>query len=537
MRVGTRPGLALDHSPYAVGGEWWSGYNIRWVAGAPETIGLWRELPCVDDQGAAAVRAPFSAAHALGIVQANHDGGQATCIYAAANTALQVAPIVGLEGGYTVQTLDWQDVTPSGGMPDVEDQAAVTQMLGVPTGRVQAAKADKGVVVHHAGGDTAWYWELETTTPAMPLANVPPDAVDIEVLYEGHLGALGCRAVNCADGPLIYRISERGDFENWAISTSGTAAEWVIYHRDATHAVAVGQVSEGHLIWTDVGVSWARFDPAGYPPYRIDTIHIGSGLAARDAWVEIDRQVVWLGADLNFWIWGGSGDPQPLYCPLRDSLVRRIDRTMLAYRVKAHRSAHGEAVFTLCVGGPDPDVQLVFSPRERAWSVWRLPRWSWSHGPHALGLIAMGVDGRLYHHELVPSGSDDPYRDDLGGAHVEPIAAADVASRPWALATGLISTPEHPEVQVAEALGVRAPMAHRAAAGAGDPAVEVALAGHRDGNALTSQHVDAATITGETLRAWRRTSGDGVQLRLAADNKVWTRCGPVDVKAARGGER
>lgn len=205
-------------------------------------------------------------------------------------------------------------------------------------------------------------------------------------------------ATGSGSDPNYVVFCDTGNYNTWAAAVGNEAGSYRI--PTGSGIVGAALTSQQILLWTDIDV-WSM-SYIGYPLiYGFNKIATGCGLAAQNAWVKIGSAVYWMSQN-QFWVYPYGGVPEPLPCPVSDSVFGQISAANV-WKIRAGGNAQfNEAVwfFPSASGSGENDTYVCYNFVENAWDMGSIARSAWCDQSIAGG--ALGGDPNalaLYQHE------------------------------------------------------------------------------------------------------------------------------------------
>ena len=258
-------------------------------------------------------------------------------------------------------------------------------------------------------GGGIYEWRLNPSIPAAVVTNAPAQCLAVLVTNERFLLACGCTNLSGVFDPLLVRNSSDQDNTIWTPASTNNAGDF----RLAVGSLVVSALNtqNGAVIWTDVALYAVNYLGLFEAIYAASLVGQSAGLMGPNAAVDLNGDVHFVTANLEFYRYSG-GKPVPVLCPVK----RWMSERMVAYQgyeVYAFVDARYLAVSWLFASnGGDPDsanqecsAYVRLDLREQAadpnagWSVGTFNRSSWVAASIFDYPLACSPEGTVYEQE------------------------------------------------------------------------------------------------------------------------------------------
>ena len=238
-------------------------------------------------------------------------------------------------------------------------------------------------------GTIIYEWSLDTTAPAVAIANAPV-ARAILVTDERIMMALGSD-----DDPRAVDWCDAEDNTDWTPTATNLAGG----KRLQTDGRLMGgkRVQGANLLWTDVDVHRATF--VGLPlVYSFERLETGCGVVSKNGVaVGANGRAYWMGEN-SFWTYNGYVDALP--CDVADYVFSDINRLQISKASAWHNSRWSEIWFLYPSADSDEcDRYVALNYRENHWTIGTISRLCGVDKGVLQHPLMMGDDGYLYSHE------------------------------------------------------------------------------------------------------------------------------------------
>ena len=288
------PGINTDDTPFAAGGQWVDGSNMRPWRGGMEALG--RSI----DYG---ISTPPTGIVRKVHVWTKNDGTE--LVVCGTDSKLYASVLSGIT--------TWSDITPAG---FTAGSAASPLSWGFENyGENLIACARRHGAAGGASTVKMYQWELDTGTAATQVTNSPARSSDILVTAERQILALGCNEVTSGTfNPRCIRGSDIEVITDWSPSAADSSFEYIL---EDSGEIVTGRRMGGYIaVWTEDNIHLGQYVGNGTQVYRFDKIADSAGLYSRNVLATSNGSAFWLGNDLQFRYWTLGGEPVVVPCPL-----------------------------------------------------------------------------------------------------------------------------------------------------------------------------------------------------------------------------
>ncbi|MCA6262712.1 hypothetical protein [Phenylobacterium sp.] len=164
-------------------------------------------------------------------------------------------------------------------------------------------------------------WTNNTANRATAIVTAPTQVTYALVAPTRQVFALGCNAEAFphAFDPLIIRHSSIGDNTDWTTSAASTARE---YRLPGGGRIVCGAVmGENLLIWTSSALYLGTFVGSLAQPWRFDKVGDQCGCIGPNAFAVVGQQAMWVGPNLQFYVYTLGSQPALMPCPIQDDFA------------------------------------------------------------------------------------------------------------------------------------------------------------------------------------------------------------------------
>ena len=381
------PGIYRNGTDLQASGRWLDANLIRWVDGATQPIGGWRDF--ADTTLNAAPRGAHSWVTKTGTP------------WLAFATYNKIYVIAG-DGSVS-------DVTPAGLTTGIEDAAVNTGFGGgaFGTGTFGTPRPETGVfsaatvwsldnwgeyLVACSPDDGKLYeWQLNTGTPAAQITNSPTGCTAVMVTDERFVFALGAdsndRSIEWCD---------REDNTTWTPSATNEAGDFELA---TSGKISAGLKVRGEsLILTTTDAHTATYVGAPFV-YSFERVGSACGVAAPKAGAVLDGVAYWMGEE-SFFVYRG-GAVESLNSDVRDYVFSDINRDQISKVFATTIGAFGEVWwFYPSSASTECDRYVFFDTQQGTWGIGQLTRTAAVDKGAARFPVMFDADGVGYQHEV-----------------------------------------------------------------------------------------------------------------------------------------
>ena len=393
MKVPFSPpaGLVSDDTTFATGGLWADGSNVRFWRGQAQVIGGWSEAFTEALEGVCRGVRPWT------------DNAGSPNIAFGTHTKLYVNS----EGGLF-------DITPLTLLPGAEH--------GVPGPGYGAGAFGDGdysapsidfyprswsfgnwgqSLLACPRGDTLFWWQNDTATPAAQVTQAPDFINSILVTPERQVLAFGCNEESSGlINPMCIRGCDIEDLTTWTTASDNNAFEHIL--EGSGRIVAARLLGAYVAVWTDGGLYLGQFIGQPGQTYRFDRVGDNCGLVGPDAVAIINGVAYWIGPDYQFRRWMPGASPEIIQCPIRRDFKNNIAESQKDKIAASTVSQYGEVwwFYPDERDGLENSRYVAVSTLEGTWFRGKMGR-SAACDAGVLGYpLAVTPTGQAFYHEI-----------------------------------------------------------------------------------------------------------------------------------------
>lgn len=409
------PGINKNVTPYQGQALYIDGDKVRFYRGTAQKIGGWGSIT--------------TTANASGVPRAIHtwvdlQGQKQLAI--GTNTQLAL-----FRGG-----TDYIDITPSAFLPglasnivgfgwgsspwggDVAPVSTVTSAdFGWGEGPTSTTSATPGRIeikltewsldnfgedlISNYRGGRIYRWRRSRPIDGSSVVNNSPAANLISIAEPApYLVAYGTCTESGPFDPLLVRWPSLSDFSDWNASAGNDSGDFRI--QGGSEILGVIKTKRETLILTDDVVYSQRF-VGGESPFAFERLANNAGIIARNAGIEVNSTVYWMGNGSFFRYYGAV---EPIRTTLDEALFDRDRSTSINFFQKDKIYAGINSKFNELIwlypsrDSEECDRYVIYNYIEDLWYDGTLDRTTWTNGDIFELPIATNASATLYEHEL-----------------------------------------------------------------------------------------------------------------------------------------
>jgi hypothetical protein len=263
--------------------------------------------------------------------------------------------------------------------------------------------ARRGLFYFSPRGQTAFEWNGNVASDAVPLANAPEKINSLLTTTNGQLMALGCTDTGGLYNPVCIRITDPRFPTAWFPALDNTAQQTYL---NATGRLVGGRnIGNYVVVWTD---SEAHFGTFSSPAWNFERAGPG-GLCGPNAAVTVGQTAFWLTPDLQFMTYAAGGEPTVLLCPVRDEFVANAapsqNDKIVASTYRSKEEIRWDYADRRDGDGIEVSRFVRFNFKTGAWSKGSYARTAFIDAGPGKSPLGTTYDGTIYAHETTLNGS------------------------------------------------------------------------------------------------------------------------------------
>jgi len=396
------PGVYRNGTEYQSRGRWYDASLVRWENGEMKPVGGWQQKGSTTMSGTARGIITWRG-NSVGVYAAVGNTGDTTDtnLYAikSDNTFVDITPAVIQAQASDASQAGYGWLTYGAGTYGTPREAVSGSYTFAPTWSLDTW--GQYLVACLSGDGRLYEWQLDSSTPAQPIANAPGECVGLVVTQERFLFALG------ADGNgRRVRWCDQGDNTTWTPASTNQAGSFIF---ESGGPIMQAVKTRGQtLIFTTTDIFSATY--IGAPlVYSFDRVGGSNGIVSRRAAVSGDGFVAWMGPR-GFWTFDGFVREIP--CEVEDYVFGDFNYDQQS---KVHawvNSQYNEIWWHYpSTSATECDKYVTWNYAENHWSVGEMDSLAACDRGVLRYPLMVHSDGNLYEHEVtgVAHGSSTPY--------------------------------------------------------------------------------------------------------------------------------
>ena len=396
-----QPGIVLDDTTFSKKGAWRDVDKVRFWRGQPQVIGGWESF--IEDPLTGVCRNVFNWTDNMSVL----------------NTVFGTH--LKLQLGYGSALYD---ITPATFVPGQIDGTGV---MGYSTGGYgvggysESSSTDYFPLTWSFGsygqslmanprGQTIFWWQNNTGTPAAPLTNAPEQVTYMLVADTRQVMAFGCNEELSGDfNPLCIRFSDIEDPTDWTTATNNLAGEVIL--EGGGRIVAALKIGNYINVWTDNALYLGQFTGSVDQPWKFDRMGDHCGLVGPNAANVVNQRAFWIAPSMQFYGSTMGGEPQLIVSPIQDEFSDNIAAAQGDKIVCASVSEFNEIWWFYPDKRDGNEVSRYFSLTliDNLWARGTLIRTAFVDAGPTVSPIGVAYEGRVYYHERGQSADGDSF--------------------------------------------------------------------------------------------------------------------------------
>lgn len=397
------PGIFPDDTTFEVAGRWKDASLVRFHRGQAEMVGGWEDALGTTLTGVCrGLHTWTDNSPQLNIAFGTHQklevyvGGLLVDITPTSRfTAGQIDGTGGAgygTGAYSVGTYS---------APSAADFFPLTWSLGTYGQSLMA----------NPRGQTIFWWQNNTGTPAAALTNAPAKVTCMLVAKTRQVMAFGCNEeVSGTFNPLCLRFSDIEDPTDWTTTVTNNAGEIIL--EGGGRIVGAQAIGDNILVWTDNALYLGTFTGDQNDPWSFPCVAEHCGLAGPNAAAIVGQTAYWFSRDGQFRAYALGGEPQVMDSPVQASLFANLAPAQSDKIFAASVSAFNEVWWfypdARDGGGLENSRYVSLGVVDGSWSRGILARTAYTDAGAAPYPVAVDPTGLAYYQEKGNSANGGP---------------------------------------------------------------------------------------------------------------------------------
>lgn len=384
------PGLVTDDTKYLRKGSWGYVDKVRFWRGLPQTIGGWESF--IGTMLGGVCRKVFAWTDTIG-TQLVAFGTHQTLEVAYGGILYDITPAAFVPGavdgtggqGYGTGVYSAGEYSE----PSVSDYFPLTWSLDAYGQSLMA----------NPRGQTIFWWQNNTATPAAPLTNAPDEVTYMLVNPQRQVMAFGCNEeVSGTFNPLCIRFSDIEDPTDWTTSPSNLAGEVIL--EGGGRIVAAAKIGPYLNVWTDNALYLGRFTGDYVQPWRFDRMGDHCGLIGPNAFAVTGQKAAWIAPNTQFYGAVMGGEPQMIVSPVQADFADNLSPSQ-ADKIQCSSVSEFDEVWWFYPDSRDGNEcsRYVSINANAEWSAGVLARTAFVDAGPIVSPIGVTFEGQIYWHE------------------------------------------------------------------------------------------------------------------------------------------
>jgi hypothetical protein len=260
-------------------------------------------------------------------------------------------------------------------------------------------------------GQTIFWWQNDTGTPAAALKGAPANVTYSMVAYTRQVMAFGCNEESSGNfNPMCIRFSNTRDPEAWTTGSSSLAGEVIL--EGSGRIVSAKSVGDYIFVWTNNALYQGSFTGDTSLPWSFVKVGDNCGLAGPNAATVVSQTAYWFSSQKRFMYCSVGGTPDIIYLAVGDDMAANIAYAKEDKIVAASLSKFNEVwwFYPDQRDGIENSRYVSLSISDGAASRGTLARTAFCDVSAASNLYPIGItyDGNVYYHEKGISADGSP---------------------------------------------------------------------------------------------------------------------------------
>lgn len=315
QRLEIPPGINTDDTAFKYPGTWRDCDQVRFWKSVPEAIGGWESVTNDTLDGVCrSILTWVDSSSVPNIALGQHDAlticQDSTLYDITPSSGFTAGSIDGTGGaGYGTGTYGTGDYSE----PSTADFFPLTWSLSNWGESLMA----------NPRGQTIFWWENDTGTPAAALSNAPDSVTYALVTYTRQVMAFGCNEEVSGDfNPMCIRFSDTEDPEDWTTASDNNAGEVIL--EGSGRIVSAKVIGEYLFVWTDNSLFQGTFTGDNTQPWVFNKLGDNCGLAGPNSATVVSQTAYWFSSQNRFLTCSLGGTPQLIYVSCGDDMASHI---------------------------------------------------------------------------------------------------------------------------------------------------------------------------------------------------------------------
>lgn len=251
-------------------------------------------------------------------------------------------------------------------------------------------------------GQTIFWWQNNTATPAATLTNSPDEVTYMLVAYTRQVMAFGCNEeVSGTFNPMCIRFSDVEDPTDWTTASDNNAGEVIL--EGSGRIIAARAIGDYIFVWTNNSLFQGTFTGDNINPWSFIKVGDNCGLAGPNAAAVVSQTAYWFSSQSRFMACSIGGTPQMVYVSVGDEMAANVSPSQ-SDKIVATNIAKFNEVWWFYPDerdGVENSRYVSLSVEDGSAAQGTLARTAFCDISSGINLYPIGTDfsGNIYYHE------------------------------------------------------------------------------------------------------------------------------------------
>jgi hypothetical protein len=393
-RLEIPPGINTDDTAYKYPGTWHDCDQVRFWKGSPEVVGGWESVSTdLLDGVCRSALTWFDNNSNTNIALGQHNA----LTICQDSTLYDITPASGFTPGAIDGTGGSGYGTGTYGTGDYSEPSSVDYFP------LTWSLANYGEsLMANPRGQTIFWWQNDTGTPAAALTNAPDNVTFMLVTYTRQVMALGCNEELSGDfNPMCIRFTDLQDPEQWTTASDNNAGEVIL--EGGGRIVGAEIVGDYVFVWTNNSIFQGVFSGDNVNPWVFTKLGDNCGLIGANAAAVVSQTAYWFSTQGRFFSCSLGGVPTIIPIAVGDDMAANVASSQGDKIVGASLSRFNEVwwFYPDARDGIENSRYVTLSLTEGASSKGTIARTAFSDVTAGINVYPIGVTygGNIYYHE------------------------------------------------------------------------------------------------------------------------------------------
>ena len=394
QRLEIPPGINTDDTAFKYPGTWRDCDQVRFWKGSPEVIGGWESVTNSTLDGVCRTALIWTDSSSTSNVALGLHNGLAVCqdslLYDITPSSDFTSGSINGTGtaGYGTGTYGTGDYSET----SVADYFPLTWSLSNWGESLMA----------NPRGQTIFWWQNDTGTPASALTGAPEQVTYALVTYTRQVMAFGCNEeVSTTFNPMCIRFSDIEDPEDWTTASDNNAGEVIL--EGSGRIIGAREVGNYIFVWTNTALYQGYFTGDNTNPWSFIKVGDNCGLCGPNSTVVVGQTAYWFSSQKRFMSCSLGGIPQQIYVAVGDEMAANLAITQVDKIVATTISKFNEVwwFYPDIRDGLENSRYICLSVSDGSAVHGSLARTAFTDAAPGANLYPIGVtyDGGIFYHE------------------------------------------------------------------------------------------------------------------------------------------